>query len=86
MPMAPAGVQDIGPSRHQPFVPQCRALGLTLAADQVYARALITTFDLLPLRRPVPGRAHAGGQAPGRRGRAAEPVGAPADALPVTGR
>ncbi|HEX9718362.1 MAG TPA: MBL fold metallo-hydrolase [Ramlibacter sp.] len=51
----PASAQDIAAiDRHAPFVPQCRALGLTLAADQVYVLAhWITDLDL-PRRFDVP--------------------------------
>ena len=50
----PAGAQDIARlERHRPFVEQCRALGLTLAADQVYVLAHWITDRDLPRRFDV---------------------------------
>jgi recombination protein RecT len=51
----PAGAQDVAAiHRHQPFIEQCRALGLTLAADQVYVLAHWITDRDLPRRFDVP--------------------------------
>ena len=51
----PACDRDIAAiDRHGPFVPQCRALGLTLAADQVYVMAHWITDRDLPRRFDVP--------------------------------
>ncbi len=50
----PAGAQDIARlERHRPFIEQCRALGLTLAADQVYVLAHWITDRDLPRRFDV---------------------------------
>jgi recombination protein RecT len=51
----PADAQDIAAiHRHQPFIPQCRARGLTLAANQVYVLAHWITDRDLPRRFDVP--------------------------------
>jgi recombination protein RecT len=51
----PAGPQDIAAiDRHRPFIPQCRALGLILGADQVYVLAHWITDRDLPRRFDVP--------------------------------
>ncbi len=50
----PAGARDIARiERHRPFVEQCRALGLTLAADEVYVLAHWITDRDLPRRFDV---------------------------------
>jgi recombination protein RecT len=50
-----AGAADVAAlHRHQPFIPQIRALGLTLAADQVYELAHWITDRDLPRRFDVP--------------------------------
>src|SRR3954470_4682289 len=48
---SPAGAQDIAAmNRHEPFVAQCQARGLTLSADQVYVLAHWITDRDLPRR------------------------------------
>jgi recombination protein RecT len=50
----PATAQDVAAlRRHRPFVEQCRSLGLTLAADQVYVLAHWITDRDLPRRFDV---------------------------------
>jgi recombination protein RecT len=50
----PATAQDVAAlDRHRPFVEQCRSLGLTLAADQVYVLAHWITDRDLPRRFDV---------------------------------
>ncbi|MFT4196151.1 MBL fold metallo-hydrolase [Ottowia sp.] len=52
---SPATADDIAAlDRHGPFVPQCAARGLTLAADAVYVLAHWTTDRDLPRRFDVP--------------------------------
>ena len=51
----PAGADDIAAiDRHQPFLAQCQASGLTLAADQVFVLAHWITDRDLPRRFDVP--------------------------------
>ncbi len=51
----PAGTDDIAAlHRHQPFLAQCQARGLTLAADQVFVLAHWVTDRDLPRRFDVP--------------------------------
>jgi len=50
-----AGAEDLAAlSRHQPFMAQCQARGLTLSADQVYVLAHWITDRDLPRRFDVP--------------------------------
>lgn len=52
---SPATAQDVAAlDRHQPFVPQCRARGLVLAADEVFVLAHWVTDRDLPRRFDVP--------------------------------
>ncbi|MFT3778161.1 MAG: MBL fold metallo-hydrolase [Ottowia sp.] len=52
---SPATAGDVAAlDRHGPFVPQCAARGLTLAADEVYVLAHWTTDRDLPRRFDVP--------------------------------
>jgi recombination protein RecT len=51
----PADARDVAAiDRHKPFVDQCRALGLTLAADKVFVLAHWTSDRDLPRRFDVP--------------------------------